>query len=101
MKSPLGPFELSPSELPAASTIESSSSRFSPIVPSPVPVLAVTVQVVPPPVTPVIAGLPMRPVTMRSKSGSSTPLTDSLKMTVQLTLEAFVGVPLTRLMETT
>ena len=63
-----------------------------------VPVLAVTVQVVPLPVTVVIAGVPPSPVFTSEKSPESTPVTDSLNVTVQLTLEALDGSVLARLM---
>ena len=75
----------------AVSSIESSSTRFRPSVPLPEPVLAVTVRVAPLPVTPVIAGVPPRPLFASAKSLGSTPVTGSLNVTVQLTLEAFVG----------
>ena len=48
-----------------------------------------------------IAGVPPRPVFTREKSCASTPVTGSLKITVQLTLLRFVGDGLLRLIETT
>jgi hypothetical protein len=58
---------------------------------APVPVFTVTVRVVPLPVTP-ITEVPDMPVVML-KSAESTPVTDSLKVTVKFTLAAFVGFP--------
>src|SRR5438874_717388 len=83
--------------------MESSSTRFRPRVPSPDPVVAVTLQVLPLPVT-----LPTDPpvtesVRARAKSPASTPVTGSLNVTVHETLPAFVGLaaPTRRLMEET
>src|SRR4051794_19486694 len=54
----------------------------------------------PVPVTLVIAG-PVKPLFASAKSVVSTPVTDSEKVTVQLTLAAFVGEPAVRLIEET
>ena len=91
-----------PSLFPAPSTIESSSTRLSPSVPLPVPVQAVTVQLLPPPETLWIAGEPPRPLFTSAKSPVFTPATLSLKTTSHVRLAVvFVGeVPL-RLMEVT
>ena len=67
----------------------------------PAPVLAVTVQVVPEPLTRVIAGEPVRPLEMRLKLPATTPVTASLNVTVHWTDARVVGVVLTRLIETT
>src|SRR5438132_1627876 len=75
--------------------IESSSTRFRPSDPLPVPVLAVTVYVAPLPVTPVMLGV-VSPLFARPKSPVPTPVTFSLNVTVQLTVVALVGlVPVT------
>src|SRR5581483_3921024 len=81
--------------------IVSSSTRFSPRVPSPLPVFAVTVHVVPLPLTPVTCGVVTPPPAASWKSVASTPVTASLKVTVQETLVAFDGVEPTRLIELT
>ena len=77
-----------PRRLPAASWMLSSSARFRPRVPLPVPVLAVTVQVVPLPLTLVMAAPLTPPPCTRAKSAALTPVTASLKVTVQSTLPA-------------
>jgi hypothetical protein len=74
---------------------------FSPSVPLPVPVLAVTVQVVPPPLTPVIAGVPPSPTLTGTKLPLLTPVTLVLNITVQETLAALVGLAAARLIEVT
>ena len=61
------------------------------IVPSPVPVLTVTVYVVPEPARPVIEA-PLTPVWVRLKLVASTPVTASLNVTVKSAVAAFVGV---------
>ncbi len=61
-----------------------------PSVPLPVPVFAVTVHVVPEPVVEVIDGA-VRPPLTSAKLPFATPVTDSLNVTVQETLVAFVG----------
>ena len=94
------PVPAPPRGLPAASTMESSSTRFRPIVPSPEPLLTATVYVAPLPVALVIDA-PVTPVELRMKLDESTPVTLSLKVTVKLTLPALVGLVLTRLMEET
>ncbi len=58
----------------------------------PDPVDAVTVHDAALPDTPVIAGDPDRPVLTKVKLPAATPVTDSLKLTVQATLAAFDGV---------
>ncbi|MND02679.1 hypothetical protein D3C83_221500 [compost metagenome] len=58
---------------------------FSPSVPLPVPVLAVTVQTEGPPVTDVIAGAPLNPPLIRVKLAALSPVTLALKVTVQET----------------
>jgi hypothetical protein len=63
-----------------------------------VPLFAVTVYVVPLPVTLVIEA-PDGPVAESAKSVVSTPVTFSLKVTVHCTLPAFEGVAPTRLIE--
>ena len=77
--------------------------RLSPSVPLPVPVEAVTVYVDPPaaPVTPVIAGVPPRPVLTSPKLPTPTPLTFSLNVTVQETVPALVGLGDARTIEDT
>src|SRR5215218_4089527 len=94
------PVPVPPSLLPEPSTIVSLSLRFRPSVPLPVPVDAVTVRVAPEPVTLVIDG-DVRPEFASAKSAASTPVTLSLNVTVQLTLDAFVGLEPARLIETT
>ena len=80
--------------------MESSSTRVRPIVPSPMPVLTVTVREVPLPVTPVIEA-PLTPLVTSVKSALSTPLTLSLNVTVKFTLLAFVGLAVAGLIEDT
>ena len=72
--------------------IESSSTRLSPSVPAPVPVVAVTLYVVPLPVTLVIRGDPPSPPFTSAKSAAFTPITISLKVTFHGILFAPVGV---------
>ena len=62
--------------------------------------MAVTVYVVPDPVTDAMEVL-ARPDATREKSLVSTPVTDSLKTTVQLTVAAFVGEVAARLIDVT
>jgi len=67
-------------------------STFSRSVPSPVPVLAVTVYVLPDTgVTTVTAGVPPRPTLVSEKSAASAPVTTSLNVTVHDTDEALLG----------
>lgn len=74
---------------------------FKPNEPPPVPVFAVTVQVVPEPLTFVMVG-PFRKVFARLKLLALKPLTESAKVTVQLTLAALhAKFPPTVLMEDT
>src|SRR6266566_2089234 len=80
--------------------LESSSTRFSPIVPLPLPVLTVTVRLAPVPLTPVIDG-PETPVVASAKSDAPTPNTFWLKVTVKSTLPAFVGVAPARTIDET
>ena len=68
--------------------------------PEPLPVLTVTVQFCPEPPTPVIEGL-VTPPELSAKSAESTPVTDSLKRTLNTTDEAFVGVAPARVIEVT
>src|SRR3712207_1730375 len=76
------------------------AARFSPIVPSPEPVAAVTVQVVLEPVTPV-SDEPVSPLGSRTKSPASTPPTFSVKVTVQETDAPLVDGAPVRLIEET
>jgi len=80
--------------------MESLSTRFKPTVPSPDPVLTVTVRELPLPVTPVIEA-PVTPLVTSAKSPVSTPVTVSLKVTVNCTLPRFEGVAVARLIEET
>jgi hypothetical protein len=75
----------------ARSAIEASSFRSRRRVPSPLPVFAVTVQVVPEPPALETAAPPRPPVAVNAKSEVSTPVTPSLRVTSQPTLEALVG----------
>jgi hypothetical protein len=68
--------------------------------PSPVPVLAVTVLVIPLPVTPASAA-PLGPVDARLKFACPTPVTFSEKRTVHVTVDALVGLATAVLMELT
>ena len=77
-------------------TIVSSSTRFSPRPPDPVPVVAVTVRVGPLPVTDVIAPPATPPERTSAKSPASTPVTDALKVTVHVTVPALVGLAAAR-----
>ena len=99
------PEPVPPSLLPTASMIESLSTRFSPRVPDPVPVDAVTVKlalsVAAFGVTFVIAGVPPSPLLTSEKSLGSTPFTASLNVTVHCTEAAFVGDGPARLIEVT
>jgi hypothetical protein len=74
---------------------------LSPSVPLPVPVLAVTVQVVPLPLTPVIVGAPLSPELTSVKLPVLTPDTLVLKVTIQEMLANVVGVGLARSIEDT
>src|SRR5438093_1237345 len=80
--------------------MESLSTRFRPRVPSPAPVLAVTVYVAPLPVT-LVMEAPVTPVAARLKSVESTPVTFWENVTVQETLAALVGLAPARLMDET
>ncbi len=55
------------------------------------PVLAVTVQVLPPPVT-ALMNAPLNPPAIRVKAVASTPVTALSKVTVQETVPALVGL---------
>ncbi len=68
--------------------------------PLPEPVLTVTVRVVPDPLTAVTLA-PVMPVEVRLKSATSTLMMASEKVTVKFTLARFVGLVLTRTLETT
>ncbi len=74
-----GPTSCGPSTngFPAASVIEPADDRFSPNVPLPLPVDAVTVHDAPDPVTPVTAGAAKPPAATSAKSDAATPVTDS------------------------
>ena len=65
---------------------------FSPRVPEPVPVDAVTVYVVPLPLAEPEKAGDVRPPLTRVKLALATPVTDSLNVTVQLTVAALVGL---------
>ena len=82
-----------------------SLTRFRPRVPSPVPVLAVTVHCVagtpPTAVTPVMAGVPPSPLFTRVKLLLVRPLVASAKVTVHETEPALVGLEPLRLIEET
>jgi hypothetical protein len=78
--------------LPAASLMVAAPlMKLSPSVPLPVPVLAVTVYVVPVPITPLMAA-PLIPDGTIAKSACVTPLTLLLKVTVNATDDVFVGL---------
>ncbi|MBV6465970.1 MAG: hypothetical protein PGMFKBFP_01267 [Anaerolineales bacterium] len=70
------------------------------MVPSPVPVLTVTVYVAPEPLT-LAMDAPVTPLVVKSKSPTSTPVTASEKVTVKFTLAALVGLASARKMEVT
>src|SRR5690349_15248671 len=75
------------------------------MVPSPLPVLIVTVYVSPEPLT-LVMDAPVTPVVVRSKSSytgptASRPVTDSENVTVKPTLDADVGLVLTRTLDET
>ena len=65
------------------------------MVPSPVPVLTVTVRVVPLPETPVMLA-PLTPVVVNEKLDAPPPVTISLNVTVKSIEARFVGDGLTR-----
>src|SRR5947207_14656457 len=75
-------------------------TRSRRIVPSPLPVLTVTVRVEPLPPTPVTEA-PVTPVVVSTKSPFDTPLTASENVTVKLTLAALDGFASARVIETT
>ncbi len=75
--------------------------RFSPSVPEPVPVLAVTVQLVPEPLTLVMEAPARLPPATRVKLEALKPVTGALKVTSQLSELALVGLALLRVMEAT
>jgi hypothetical protein len=75
-------------------------TTLSPSVAVAVPTLAVTVRVVPLPVTPVIEA-PEDPVPVSSKLPAAPPVIALLKVTVQLTVAALVGLLPTRVTERT
>src|SRR3954453_17114149 len=77
-----------------------TSDRSRRSCPLPVPVPAVTVLVFPVPVSPVIAA-PLGPVDVRLKFACPTPVTFSEKRTVQLTIDALVGLATAGRMELT
>src|SRR3989344_7109718 len=100
MKLPL-PAPSPPILLADKSTIVSSSVTSSLIVPEPVPVLAVTVLVMPLSAETEVTEAPETPVVVREKSPVPTPVTDSLKVTVKSTELAAVGEGLARTIEET
>ncbi len=75
------PVNAAASALPAASTIVPFAATSRRTVPSPVPLLTVTLYVVPLPVTLVIE-VPATPEVVSEKSPASTPVTLSLNVTV-------------------
>ena len=84
------------------SRIVSSSTRFSPSVPFPLPVLAVTVYTELETLVTEAIEAPLTPPACTSvKSAVLTPVTALSKVTVQETLVALVGLALTRLIEET
>ena len=86
----------------ARSLIDEPLVRFRPSDPDPDPVDAVTVRVAPLPVTPVIAGVPPKPLLTSVKLFEEfPPVTGSLNVTVHDTLDEFVGEAATRLIELT
>ena len=90
-----------PKRFPAASRIERSLSiRSRRSVPSPEPVSTLTVYVVPLPVIDEIE-VATGPAAVITKSAASTPVTDSLKVTVKATLDADVGDEPARTIERT
>jgi len=90
-----------PSGLSRASLMVSLSIRSRCRAPEPVPVLTVTVRAIPLPLTLVIETPLILPVVTSAKSNLSTPLTDSEKVTIKVTLEALVGSAFPRVIETT
>ncbi len=90
-----GAFRLT--ELASGAAVTLANARFFA---SPLPVVAVTCQFVPLPLTPVIVAL-LTLLAARMKSVASTPVTSSLKITSQLTLGAFVGLGSARPMAVT
>src|SRR5438045_2913720 len=99
MKLPF-PVPAPPSGCETASTIVSLSRAFKPRVPSPRPVDAVTVHVVPEPLTLVIAASDTEPPDTIAKSDASTPVTASLKVMVQETEDPVAGSAEARLTDT-
>jgi hypothetical protein len=73
--------------------------KSSRIVPEPVPVLTVTVQVVPEPDT-LVTEAPVTPVVFKEKLPVATPETGSLKVTVKVVEVALVGVVVGTIEET-
>jgi len=89
-----------PSAFPEPSASPVELTTLSPSVPVAVPTLAVTVRVVPLPVTLAIEA-PEDPLPVSSKLPDAPPVIALLKVTVQLTVEAIVGLAATRWIETT
>ena len=85
----------------AASVIPARFERLSCNVQSPVPVVAVTAQVVPLPETDVMAGSPPEPLRTSVKLCARTPVTASLKVTVHVTVAALVGEAAARTIDVT
>ena len=89
-----------PKKLPAASTIVLSSMAFNCRTPLPVPVFTVTVYVAPLPATWVMEAPAGAPAAI-AKSDASTPVTDSLKVTVKTIVAALVGLVAPEVIERT
>jgi len=101
VKLPLPAPEPPAGTLPMSMT-ESLSTKSSPIVPVPEPVLTVTVRVLPESVPVLVIDAPVIvPVIASVKSPALTPVTASLKVTVKLTLAAVVGSVPARTIEAT
>ena len=87
--------------MPARSAIPVVLDRFRPSVPSPATVVTVTVRVVPGPAETALTDPLAVPVAARLKLPVAPPETDSLNVTSHCSEVALVGVPVTRLMDTT
>ena len=98
-----GPSEgiVPPSVLPAVSWIEPALERFRAERAAAAAGARDDRQVVPLPLTLLMAGVPPRPLGTRLKCPRATPVTLSLKVTVHETEELFVGVAEARLIEVT
>src|SRR5262245_59840890 len=100
MKDPF-PAPAPPSGRPTPSWMESLSIRSRRMVPSPVPEETVTVRVAPEPDTPETEAPAIPPPVVSAKSVESTPLTDSLNVTVKVNDEAFAGFAAARVIDET